>query len=90
MQPIIKQLFQNLPLHPEELKTISQKLKQRTLKKGETLLQPGDRVHHFYYLHRGRLRTYFIDPKGREYTLQFAIKGWWISNYIALFGQHDL
>lgn len=30
------------------------------------------------------MRSYVIDRNGKEHTLQFAIKDWWISDYIAI------
>ena len=32
----------------------------------------------------GCLRSYCIDKNGKEHTLLFAIKNWWISDYIAI------
>jgi CRP-like cAMP-binding protein len=30
------------------------------------------------------LRSYCTDKNGKEHTLQFAVKNWWISDYIAI------
>ena len=32
----------------------------------------------------GCLRSYCIDKNGKEHTLLFAIKNWWMSDYIAI------
>jgi CRP-like cAMP-binding protein len=32
----------------------------------------------------GCLRSYCLDKNGKDHTLQFAIKNWWISDYIAI------
>jgi CRP-like cAMP-binding protein len=71
----------------EETDLLSGKMKKKTLKKKEFLLRADEEVNDIYYIENGCLRTYFIDASGKEHTLQFAIKGWWISDYIALYGK---
>ena len=87
MNSIIFEIFKETTFTEEELQLLYSKMKKITLKKKEFLLKPDEEVKHFYYIHEGCLRTYFIDLSGKEHTLQFAIKDWWISDYIALFGK---
>ena len=42
-----------------------------------------------YFVKEGCLRSYCIDQNGKEHTLQFAIKGWWISDYIAIYNKES-
>ncbi len=37
-----------------------------------------------YYVTDGCLRSYCTDKNGKEHTLQFAVKNWWISDFIAI------
>lgn len=85
MESIIQEIYQDASLSKNEIEQLSNKLEKITLKKREFLLQEGKRVDHIYYIHNGCLRTFFIDSLGKKHTLQFAIKGWWISDYIALY-----
>ena len=55
------------------------------VKKGTILLNAGDIVDTQYYILNGCLRTYHIDTHGKEHTVQFGIKDWWISDYTAFF-----
>jgi CRP-like cAMP-binding protein len=84
---ILLEIFKDVTFTEDELQLIYQKLEKITLKKSDFLLKPDQEVSHIHYVHDGCLRTYFIDASGKEHTLQFAIKGWWISDYIALFGK---
>ena len=34
---------------------------------------------------KGCLRSFYVDQSSKEHTLQFSIKGWWISDYIAFY-----
>jgi len=86
---ILLEIFKELTFTEDELHLIGKNLKKITLKKGAFLLKAGDAVKDIHYIYNGCLRTYFIDLSGKEHTLQFAIKGWWISDYIALFGNKN-
>lgn len=87
MEAIVHEIFKDITFTEAEFYLISNKLKKKTLKRKEFLLSVNEDVNDIHYIHNGCLRTYFIDLSGKEHTLQFAIKGWWISDYIALFGK---
>ena len=89
MNQIITEIFKEISFNENESSLIINALKKTTLKKGEFLLKAEERVTDLYYIHKGCLRTYSLDSSGKEHTLQFAIKGWWISDYIALFGKEN-
>lgn len=78
-------LFKENDFSPEERLAISARFKKIKLKKGHFVLRPGDTVFHTHYVYSGCLRSFFIDESGKDHTLQFAIKDWWISDYTALF-----
>lgn len=82
---ILLEVFNGPPFSQEELHTIGTSLRKVNLKKGDILLNEGDTVVYTHFVYSGCLRTYFIDDSGREHTLQFAIKDWWISDYTAFF-----
>ena len=84
MKELIKKIktSQNLSLEAEEyFFSIS---KKKTFSKGEFLIWQGQNVNKIYFVRDGCLRSYCIDKNGKEHTLQFAIKNWWISDYIAI------
>jgi len=69
----------------EEELFIQKKFEKINLKKGTPLLLKGEPIVDQYYVCEGCLRSYFIDNQGKEHTMQFAIKDWWISDYTAFF-----
>jgi CRP-like cAMP-binding protein len=89
MESILQEIFKDIVLEKSELKKINRSSKKMVLKRGDFLLKPGEVVKDIFYIHDGCLRTFFLDSEGREHTLQFAIKGWWISDYIALFNENN-
>ena len=89
MESIIQDIFKDVVLTEEEAQLLFSKLEKVSLKKGDFLLKAKEEVHDIHYIHEGCLRTYFKDHLEKEHTLQFAIRGWWISDYIALFGKGE-
>ncbi|RKN83232.1 MULTISPECIES: Crp/Fnr family transcriptional regulator [Ulvibacterium] len=83
--PFLQEIFDPTIFSSEELKILGPKFKKITLKKGDVLLRSGEKVSYTHYVHIGCLRCYFIDEFGKDHTLQFAIKDWWISDYTAFF-----
>lgn len=84
MEDLIDKIKTKLHLrleHEEFLYSIS---KEKTLPKGEVLIRQGQIVKKTFFVTSGCLRSYCIDKNGKEHTLQFAIKDWWISDYIAI------
>jgi CRP-like cAMP-binding protein len=82
---IISDIFKDISFSQEEIVKIESKFKKIILKKKEVVLETGNTVHYQYYISSGCLRTYFVDNSGKEHTVQFAIKDWWISDYTAFF-----
>ena len=82
---ILQEVFAGTPFTAEELETIGSLLRRVDLKKGDIMLRKGQRVTNTHYVYSGCLRSFVIDESGRDHTLQFAIKDWWISDYTALF-----
>jgi CRP-like cAMP-binding protein len=59
--------------------------KERVVSKESILIREGQIVDKVFFVNSGCLRSYCTDKGGKEHTLLFAIKGWWISDYIAIY-----
>jgi CRP-like cAMP-binding protein len=81
----VKGIFKEVNLTDADIQTVSAKLKRMNVPKGMIILRAGDAVPYQYYVASGCLRTYFLDSSGKEHTIQFAVKDWWISDYTAFF-----
>lgn len=82
---ILLEVFQEPKFTQDELQALGAAFKRIDLKKGDSLLHAGETVLYTHYVYKGCLRSFFIDESGKDHTLQFAIKDWWISDYTALF-----
>lgn len=85
MKALLSKIKNSLELSPEAESYIYSISKEKTIAKGEILILPGQSVRKTYYITEGCLRSYCVDQNGKEHTLQFAIKDWWISDFIALY-----
>jgi len=68
-------------LSPEELAEFLHCFKLKKLKKKQFIIQPGFTARHRTYVLNGALRAYIIDDAGIDHTIQFAVDGWWVSDY---------
>ncbi|PQJ19587.1 Crp/Fnr family transcriptional regulator [Tenacibaculum sp. SG-28] len=84
---ILLSVFKDYSLGAEERRQIATCFEKIELPKGSILLKAGELVQHQYYVESGCLRTYYLQETGKQHTLQFAIKDWWISDYTAYFSQ---
>lgn len=68
---------------------IENKLKEiiteRKLVKGEIVLSDNSFKKEHIFVASGCLRSFYKAENGKEHTIQFAIKNWWISDYITLY-----
>jgi len=69
-----------LPLDKEEKELIATKFHPRLYRKRQYVLQEGDTCAHLYFVVRGCLRMYKIDPQGNTHILQFATENNWIND----------
>ena len=84
MEDLINKIKTRLDLTSEAEEFIYLISKEKTLPKGEVLIRQGQIVKKTFFVASGCLRSYCIDKNGKEHTLLFAIKDWWISDFIAI------
>jgi CRP-like cAMP-binding protein len=52
-----------------------------TLRKKQNLLEEGKVCKANYFVTEGCLRMFFVNEKGVEQTVQFALENWWLADY---------
>lgn len=81
----IKQIFKDLDFSEKEIQLINNAFKKVKFNKGAVLIEEGETVNTQYFIMEGCLRSYRINKLGKEFTVQFGVKDWWISDYTAFF-----
>jgi CRP-like cAMP-binding protein len=89
LKTLISKIKESIDLSSEAEAYLMSVTKEKTIPKETVLIRQGDLVKKSYFVKSGCLRAYHINKHGKECTLQFAIKGWWISDYIAIHS-HEL
>lgn len=84
MEELIKKIKDKIELSSEAEAYLYSISKKKLVKKGSILLKEGHNVKNIYLVVDGCLRSYCTDKNGKEHTLQFGVKNWWISDYIAI------
>jgi CRP-like cAMP-binding protein len=68
-------------INDEEIASIKKFFRQHRSVKKEVLIPEGQICRSNFFVEKGCLRLFFVDGKGVEKTVQFAIESWWLSDY---------
>lgn len=79
-EAILHNVSKHIVLNSEEIKVFTSCLTEKKLDKGQILLNQGAFCNTIYFVKEGMLRAYFLNPEGREITIMFGIKDWWITD----------
>lgn len=85
MKGLIDKLKSSMALSTEAEQYIYTIAKEKTVFKGDILIRQGETVNKTYFVTDGCLRSFCMGKDGKEHTLQFAIKDWWISDFMAIY-----
>ena len=84
---ILQNINRFITLTEEEKIYFISLLQVKKLRKRQYLLQEGDVSRNEYFVTKGCLRTYYIDDRGIEHVVQFAIEDWWINDMYSFLTQ---
>jgi len=79
-EAIDKHFSKNTFISEGEFELLHSYLRKRVVRKRGFLLSQGEVCNFEAYIVKGCLKKYYIDEKGDEVILQFAIEDWWISD----------
>ena len=85
LEALIHKIKNSISLSEEAEAKVYSISKELDVAKGTILIEQGQAVYNTYFVLGGCLRSYCIDKNGKEHTLQFAIKDWCISDFIAVY-----
>ena len=69
-----------LPLNDQEREELSNRCRERRVKRRQFILQEGDVCRHYNFVVEGCFKMYGVDAKGGEHNLQFAAEEDWITD----------
>lgn len=77
---IFSNIQKHITLTPEEKEHLHPLLQEKKLTKNQFILKAGEACHHINFVNSGILRAYYLTPKGKDTTVMFAIRDWWITD----------
>lgn len=89
MQELLEKIKGSIQLSSEAEEYLLSLSKEKAVSKGDILLRQGQTVNKIYFVIDGCLRSFCTDKNGKEHTLQFAIKDWWMSDFIAIYSDES-
>src|SRR5690606_20959732 len=82
---LYQKIKENISITDEEFEFVKTLFLPKKLRKKHFILEEGDICKYNIFVEKGILRTYKIDEKGNEHTLQFAFEGWWAADLYSFF-----
>lgn len=76
-----------ITLDDTEVEMVLSHFHYQIVPKKSLLLEEGQVCNKQYFILKGCVRSYIINDKGNEQTLQFAIENWWITDYLGFQNQ---
>ena len=78
---ILDNIKRYVPLNLDDEKQFTSIIRTTKVKRRQFIVQPNFICSHQTYVLKGAFRSYFVNHKGVEYTIQFAIEDWFISDF---------
>lgn len=86
-QLLQENILKNVKMSPSDLEFICKYFKPISVNKGEFLLQQGNICKFEGFVVEGCFRIFNIDTEGKENTLYFAVKDWWLMDIDSFMNQ---
>jgi len=77
---LVQHILKRVPLTADEQAYLNARVRIHRILPRQYLVQQGDVCRYESFVCEGFLRSFFVDRKGDDHTLQFAMEDWWISD----------
>lgn len=80
---LIDHIKKFVDIDDNDIQILYKYVKSHSFRKKENLLSDGQICRSLYFVEQGCLRMFFINSKTTEQITQFAIDGWWITDFFS-------
>lgn len=80
---LVDHIKKYVSLDESEERILNTFIRYQTTKKREVLLSNGEVCKSLYFMEKGCLRMYFLNEKSAEQITQFALEGWWLTDFFS-------
>jgi CRP/FNR family transcriptional regulator, anaerobic regulatory protein len=84
---LLEHISRFIKISEQERNQLPQYFTSHTFRKKQNLHEAGKVCRANYFVEKGCLRMFFINEKGVEQTVQFALENWWLSDYTSFTAQ---
>ena len=85
MNELLNYFKNSISISDEIESKLKEIITEKKLVKGEIVLPDNSFKKEHIFVASGCLRSFYKAENGKEHTIQFAIKNWWISDFITLY-----
>ena len=85
MNELLDYFKKNISISLEIEDRLKEFIIEKKLIKGEIILSDNSIKKEHIFVVSGCLRSFYKTENGKEHTIQFAVKNWWISDYMTLY-----
>jgi CRP-like cAMP-binding protein len=87
MKQLLQHISRHIQLDSNEEAYFLSLIQEKTIRKKEFLLQQGEVCKTENYLLSGCMRTFTLNERGEEQTVQFGIEDWWVGDLYSFLTQ---
>lgn len=84
---LVKHINNYIRLSEKDEQKLSEYIERFNVKNKEYILEEGLVCKSYYFVESGCIRMFFNNNKGVEQIIQFALEGWWMTDYQSLLNQ---
>lgn len=84
---LINHIQNYIQLDENSIQEICTHFKSLSIDNKEYLVKEGQICKSYYFVKKGCLRMFYNNDKGFEQIIQFAIEGWWLTDYFSIDSQ---
>ncbi len=84
-QYLYQKIKETISISDEEFEFAKTFFIPKKLRRRHFILQEGEISKYSIFIEKGILRTYTVDDRGNEHTLQIASEGWWAADLYSFF-----
>ncbi len=79
-ESILANISRHIYLSDREKLHFTSFLEERQFFKKDFVLKQNEFCSHIYFINSGILRAFYLGPDGRESTIMFGLKDWWVTD----------
>ena len=86
-QAILENISKHITLNEAETLMLLSRLKKIEIRRKSIILSQGQLCENIYFVESGALRAFYLDESGKEATIMFAIRDWWVTDMYSFINQ---